>query len=235
MIEPLLQLKHGLIVSAQAAEGEPLCAPEHICALALSGLAGGAKGLRLEGVANIAYVRARTGVPIIGLTKSAVPEAERDSCVYITGTFAEAQALALAGADVIAIDATERKRPDGSKLKDLITDIGKRLNKPVWADISTYQEGVYAAQCGADVVSTTLYGYTSATRLPAEAGPDFELLAQLCRNLNKPVVLEGRVWQPSQVAQAFALGAMAVVVGSAITRPQLITARFVQAIPSLGQ
>lgn len=232
-VNALAQLKGGLIVSSQASEGEPLCAREHICALALSGLNGGACGLRLEGGENIAYVRERTSVPIIGLTKcnDVAPE-NRLTSVYITPTFEDALFIAESGADIIALDATERKRPGGLLLKDLIARIHQELGKTVWADISTYEEGIRAAALGADVVSTTLFGYTQNTEAPESAGPDFDLLARLCKDLNKPVVLEGRVWEPSELNRAFMLGAYAVVVGSAVTRPQLITKRFVKAIPS---
>lgn len=228
----LQRLRKALIVSSQASEGEPLCAPEHICAMALSALNGGARGIRLEGVENVRYVRARTDVPIIGLTKRTVPDEQKYSSVYITATFEEAEQLAAAGADIIALDATSRPRPDGSQLSDLISRIKSQLGKLVWADVSNFEEGAQAAAFGADVVSTTLYGYTAETKLPSDAPPNFDLLAQLCKELNTPVVLEGRVWTPAEVATAFELGVLAVVVGSAITRPQLITQRFVQVIPA---
>lgn len=235
LAEPLIRLRNALIVSAQAAEGEPLCAPEHICALALSGLNGGAKGLRLEGVENVRYLRSRTSVPLIGLTKGVVPDEQRFSSVYITATFAEAEQLSDAGADIIALDATNRPRPDGSTLEELIGKIDTDLKRPVWADVSTFEEGAVAAAFGASVVSTTLYGYTAETKLPPDAPPDFGLVGRLCKELSVPVVLEGRVWHPFEVARAFELGVFAVVVGSAITRPQLITQRFVQATPALDK
>lgn len=229
--DPVALLRHALIVSSQASEGEPLCAPEHICALALSGLNGGARGLRLEGADNIAYVRERTDVPIIGLIKSnSVADADRLSSVYITASFAEAKLCVEAGADIVALDATSRKRADGLNLEDTIEKIHSELMVPVWADISTFEEGLYARKFGADVVSTTLYGYTSETKRAAEDPPDFDLLENLCMKLDCPVILEGRVWHPEEAAKAFELGAYAVVVGSAITRPQLITKRFAKAI-----
>lgn len=232
--ESIGKLEHALIVSSQASDDEPLNSPEHLCALALSGLNGGARALRLEGCKNISYIRSRCEVPIIGLVKSeTVPDEKRLESVYITSTFAEARACAEAGADIIACDATQRPRPDGLSLEELIARIHKELNRPVWADVSTLQEGLAAADCGADVVSTTLYGYTSETKKASDDPPDFELLAQLCRQLRNPVVLEGRVWYPEEVRKAFEAGAYAVVVGSAITRPQLITRRFVKAIPAL--
>jgi putative N-acetylmannosamine-6-phosphate epimerase len=224
-----------LIVSCQASEGEPLCSPEHIKALALSALNGGAGGLRLEGEDNIRVLREATQLPIVGLIKSAhVKESERLHKVYITSTFEEALAVARAGADIIALDATNRPRPEPVTLQDFIARIKNELGKPVWADVSTLSEGHAALAAGADVVSTTMYGYTAETRAPADKGPDMQLLANLCNQLTVPVILEGRVWHPEEVSQAFELGAFAVVVGSAITRPQLITKRFTQACPQEG-
>lgn len=222
-----------LIVSCQASTGEPLCSPEHILALCLSAINGGAGALRLEGVENIKLVRANTKLPIIGLTKDdTIPASDRLKKVYITGSFADAEGLAEAGADIIALDATGRPRPDGLTLQEQISKIHEQLNLPVWADIATFSEAVAARQAGADVISSTMYGYTEETALPPSHGPSFELLKELCQHMNCPVILEGRVWHPEEVARAFELGVHAVVVGSAITRPQLITERFVKAIPA---
>lgn len=231
-LEKLQLLKGGLVVSVQAAEGEPLCHPDHILALALSALNGGAAGLRLEGASNIAHVRKSTIVPIVGLTKSKlVPEKDWTKHVYITPTFEDAEEIAEAGADIIAIDATDRQRPGGVTVAKLIERIQKELNKPVWADCSTLADGLTAAKAGADVISTTLSGYTQETKVPPETtGPDLKLLEAFIRLTDKPVVLEGRVWHPAEVAEAFTLGAFSCVVGSAITRPQLITQRFVNEI-----
>ena len=228
----LAKLKRALVVSCQASEGEPLCSPEHIKAMALSVIAGGARGLRLEGEENIKAVKAKTALPIIGLSKrNDVPEAERLSSVYITATFAEAKRLALAGADIIAIDATARPRPHGERLEDLIAAIHAELDLPVMADISQLKEAQNAEAIGADVISTTLFGYTKETANFSEAGPALDLLKEARNCLRVPLVLEGRVWHPEEVTAAFELGAHAVVVGSAITRPQLITSRFIKAIP----
>ena len=227
------QVAGELIVSCQASTGEPLCSPEHILALALSAINGGAGALRLEGVENIRLVRANTKLPIIGLTKDdTILPSERLKKVYITGSFAEAQSLAEAGADIIALDATGRPRPDGLTLKEQIQKIHDQLKLPVWADVATFSEGVAARESGADVISSTMFGYTEDTVLPPEHGPSFELLKDLCQHIDCPVILEGRVWYPEDVTRAFELGVHAVVVGSAITRPQLITQRFVKAIPA---
>ncbi len=230
-IPPVLKkLAGGLIVSCQASRGEPLDSPEHILALSMSAINGGAIGLRLAGADNIGYVRQRTALPIVGLSKSpAVSHNKRFSTVYITSTFNEAKLLGEAGADIIAFDATARPRPDDLTVAQLIDRIHKELGKLCWADASTLADGLAAAESGADVISTTLSGYTEETS-GETSGPDFKLLEELCKQVNVPVVLEGRVWHPEEVIRALDLGAYAVVVGSAITRPQLITEKFVRAI-----
>ncbi|MBK7747101.1 MAG: N-acetylmannosamine-6-phosphate 2-epimerase [Candidatus Obscuribacter sp.] len=231
-------LSGNLIVSCQASKGEPLCKPEHILALSLSALNGGARALRLEGVENIAFVRQavdalyKVHLPIVGLTKADIAEDQKLTTSYITATFADARALADAGADIIALDATGRRRLDDMTLAETIERIHRDLHKPVWADCATFAEGEAAAACGADIVSTTLFGYTAETALPPEHGPGLELLRQFVDRLDVPVILEGRVWHPEEITEAFTIGAFAVVVGSAITRPQLITERFVKAIPA---
>ncbi len=226
------QLERVLIVSCQASVGEPLCAPTHIAAMALSAIAGGAKALRLEGEENVRALRPLTNLPLIGLTKSKnVSAREQLDKVYITATFKEAELLALSGADIIAIDATDRPRPDGYTAEKLIGDIHTLLNKPVLADISTVEEALSANRWGADLISTTLYGYTKQTYKTDELGPGLFLIKELAGQVVAPLILEGRVWHPEEVRTAFEYGAYAVVVGSAITRPQLITQRFVKAIP----
>jgi N-acylglucosamine-6-phosphate 2-epimerase len=234
--DSIARLEGGLIASCQASSGEPLCRPEHIVALALSALNGGAVGLRLEGADNIRAAREcrqiAKSVPIIGLIKSeSVADEDRLQKVYITNTFAEARMIADAGADIVALDATGRERPDGLTVEETIRRIHTELDKPVWADVARFAEGVAAESAGADVVSTTLYGYTEETTPPWQDGPALELIKDLAENLRVPIVLEGRVWEPREVTAAFEHGAFAVVVGSAITRPRLITERFVKAIP----
>jgi N-acylglucosamine-6-phosphate 2-epimerase len=226
------KLKGVLIVSCQADRGEPLCKPEIIAALSLSVLSGGASALRLEGVENVCAVRAVTDVPIIALTKlHDITYEERMKCAFITSTFEEAHALSDAGADVIAIDATGRPRRDGLSVKEVIARIHDDLDKPVMADLATFEEAVAAAEAGADILSTTLFGYTTETLAGDEVGPGFDLLSKIVEaKLEAPVIMEGRVWNTDEVKKAFELGAHAVVVGSAITRPHHITRRFVRAI-----
>lgn len=232
----LAVLKGGLIVSCQASKGEPLCQPQIIGALCQSALSGGARALRLEGLENISYVRKLTNlsnlsnIPIIGITKT--QDLTKDQMldqVYITSTLDEAISVARAGADIVALDATARPRPDKLSLAQTIENIHKETNALVWADTATIEEARQAQEDGCDIVSTTLYGYTRETELPSDAEPSFEFLEQCIKELKIPVILEGRVWHPEQVERAIKLGAHAVVVGSAITRPHLITERFVKA------
>ena len=235
--ESVARLKGGLIASCQASEGEPLCAPQHILALALSALNGGAIALRLEGDDNIKMVRESKSVPakipLIGLIKSTlIDPKDRLSKAYITSTFEEAKRIADAGADIVALDATGRERPDGHSVKQMIERIHSELGKAVWADCARFEEGMAAAEAGADIVSTTLFGYTAETSSEIELGPALDMLSQLLAHLKVPVILEGRIWYPQELTAAFERGAYAVVVGSAITRPQLITERFVKAIPA---
>jgi len=226
------KLEGVLIVSCQADVGEPLCKPEIIAALSLSVLSGGASALRLE-VENVAAVRAVTDVPIIGLTKiHGITYDERMNSAFITSTFEEAKALSDAGADIIAMDATGRPRKDGLSVEETITRIHNELGKPVMADLATIEEASAASAAGADIISTTLFGYTAETLAGDEVGPGFDLLEAMLKITDAPVIMEGRVWHPEEVTRAFKLGAYAVVVGSAITRPHHITKRFVRAVPS---
>ncbi len=184
---------------------------------------GGAKALRLAGARDIRNAKRLFNVPVIGLTKpDKLPENWKE-VVYITPTLKEVNELINANADIIATDATSRLRPKES-LKDIIKYI-KSHNKLAMADISTCEEGIKARELGFDIISTTLSGYTQYSNQNLKT-PDFKLLERLVKNLDCPVVLEGRIWEPKEVNRAFMLGAHSVVIGSAVTRPQLITKRF---------
>lgn len=232
--ELLNRISGGLIVSCQASTGEPLARPEHILALSETVVMGGAIALRLEGIENIEAVKKSSlSVPLIGLTKiEGLSTDERLDQCFITSSFEEAQGLARAGVDIIALDATSRRRRDGLSLEETISRIHAELGLPVFADVATLAEGKSAQSFGADIVSTTLFGYTRETVSLASDEPGFELLESLCRELDIPVVLEGRVWHPHEVDRAFQIGALSVVVGSAITRPHYITERFVKQTPA---
>ena len=216
-------LESGLIVSCQAGEGNPLRGPTFMAAMARAAEAGGAVAVRVEGPEDIAAVKAAVGIPVIGLWKLEHPGFEP----YITPTLASAEAVKEAGADLIALDATLRPHPEGTAAE--VLGAVKALGLPLFADVSTVEEGVAAAEAGAVYLSTTLSGYTPYTE--KTDGPDFALVRDLVAAVSPPVVAEGRFWTPDQVAEAFALGAHAVVVGTAITNPREITKRFVEAVP----
>lgn len=222
-IQSLLEdLRGRLVVSCQAQPGEPLHGPDHMTAMALSAVAGGAAGIRCESPSDIRAIRAAVDLPLIGLWKQG-----REG-VYITPTLEAALAVAEAGADLVAIDATVRPRPDGRRLDETIDELSRR-GIPVMADVSNLAEGIAASAAGAAVVSTTLAGYTPETR--GVSAPDLGLVAALARELTIPVFAEGRISTPDQLAAAFDAGAWSVVVGGAITRPAVITASFVAALP----
>ena len=223
------ELKNKVIVSVQAMPDEPLYKEECIVAMMQSVVMGGASALRVAGardVKNAKKLFALFDIPVIGLTKPDKLPQNWKNVVYITPTLKEVNELIDAGADIIAFDGTSRPRE--CPLEDMIAKI-KSAGKLSMADIATFEEGLNCAKLGADILSTTLSGYTSDTETDVDT-PDFELLQKLVKNTNLPVILEGRIWEPHQVKNAFELGAHSVVIGSAITRPQLITKRFLEAL-----
>ncbi len=220
------RLKGKVVVSVQAMPSEPLYLEKCMVAMMQSVVKGGAGALRVAGARDVKNAKKLFDIPVIGLTKPNIIPENWQEIVYITPTQKEVIELIEAGADIIAFDGTMRKRPENAKLEDLIKYI--KLNKRIsMADISTLEEGLNAEKLGANILSTTLSGYTQFSQNRGEE-PDFELLEQLVKNTKLPIVLEGRIWEPWQVEKAFELGAHCVVIGSAITRPQLITKRFVQ-------
>ncbi|WP_434222375.1 N-acetylmannosamine-6-phosphate 2-epimerase [Limnospira platensis CENA597] len=220
----MLTLPSGLIVSCQAPVDSPLHDPEIIAAIAKTAVKRGAVGVRIDTPAHIAAVRQQVAQPIIGLWKRQFP----GFSVYITPRFEEAAAIAQAGADIIAIDATLRNRPDGETVPSLIAQIHQKLAKPVMADIDTLAAAIAAVEAGADCVGTTLYGYTEATKHLSP--PGFELLSQLVKQLDCPVICEGGISSPTFAKQAIALGANAIVVGTAITGIDYLVQGFQEAI-----
>ena len=218
-------LKNQVIISVQAMPDEPVYEEECLIAMMKSVINGGAKALRVAGARDVQNAKKLFNVPVIGLTKPGkLPDNWLD-VVYITPTMKEVTQLIDAGADIIATDATKRKRPKES-LKEILEGIKKR-NKLAMADISTFEEGINAKNLGFDIISTTLSGYTGYTKSDLKT-PDYALLEKLVKELDCPVILEGRIWEPCEVDKAFSLGAHAVVIGSAVTRPQLITKRFIE-------
>lgn len=220
------KIKGTVIVSVQAMPCEPLYSENCMNAMMKSVINGGAGGLRVAGIRDIKNAKKMFNVPVIGITKpERIPENYKE-IVYITPTVKDVLDIVNAGADIVAFDGTQRKRPNGEKIEDLIKYI--HINKRIaMADISTLEEGLNAKEKGADIISTTLAGYTLESSNSPSDKPDFKLLEELVKSVNIPVILEGRIWEPEEVNKAFNIGAFAVVIGSAITRPQLITKRFV--------
>ncbi len=223
MIPSVARLRGRLIVSCQAPPDSPLHHPAMIAALAQCAERGGAGGVRIDGPDDVAAVRRAVSVPIIGLYK--IPHS---SPVYITPTFEMARDIARAGADIVAVQATREREDTGTPLADLVGRIHAECGIPVMADVSTRDEGLAAATAGADLVATTMAGYTPHSRhMP---GPDLDLVHDLVNRCPVPVVAEGRITTPEEAAAALRAGAWAVVVGRAITMPDAITARFVRAL-----
>lgn len=222
-LEPL---RGGLVVSCQALPEEPLFGSEIMARMARAAQVGGAVGIRANTPDDIRAIKAVIpALPLIGLWKVIVPGFEE---VYITPRLREAVAVAQAGADIIALDATRRPHPEGTAA-ELIAAVKTATEKAVMADIATEADALAAIEAGADILSTTLSGYTADS--PPLEGPDLELVARLAaRNLPIPVIAEGRIQTPEQARAALEAGAFAVVVGGAITRPQQITQWFAQAM-----
>ena len=224
-LDPLLaSLEGGLIVSCQASPGNPMDSPEILAAFAKCADEAGAVAIRANHGRNIAAIVKAVRLPVIGLKKREVPEFE----IYITPEWQDVAEAAEAGAKIIALDATSRPRPGPDDFRALTKRIHEELDLLVMADISTVDEGSKAREDGADVVSTTMSGYTSYTQDRYDLGPDIDLVEGLAKRLDCPVVCEGRISTPSQAGSALNAGAFAVVVGTAITAPTWIAEQFVK-------
>ncbi len=220
------KLKNNVIISIQAMPDEPLYKEDCMMALIDSVInLGGADVVRLAGFRDIKNVKEKyPDVTVIGITKpDKIPDNYKE-IVYITPQIADCKKVIEAGADIVAFDGTMRPRPNGETLGDLIDFIHSK-NKLAMADIATYEEAKNACKLGCDIVSTTLSGYTKETQNNPDK-PDFELVKKIKKELNIFTILEGKIWEKQDIIDAFNSGADAVVIGSAVTRPQLITKRF---------
>jgi glucokinase-like ROK family protein len=221
----LLRIKQSLIVSCQAIPGDPLDDTETLRRIARAAIAGGAAGLRLHSAEHIAAVRRDSTLPIIGIKKVYANDQLR-----ITPDFAAASELAAAGADIIALDCTDRQWTTGEPWQSIVQRIHQELNLPVMADVSTLEEALAAAAAGVDAIGPTLNGYTEQTK--RAPGFNWPLLRDMVQKTGRPIIAEGQISTPEEAKRAVQLGAWSVVVGSAITRPGVITAQFVQALAS---
>ncbi|WP_042143534.1 N-acetylmannosamine-6-phosphate 2-epimerase [Paucisalibacillus sp. EB02] len=220
----LSTIQGKLIVSCQALEDEPLHGSSLMAKMAEAAKVGGAKAIRCNTVSDAVAIKKQTGLPIIAIIKRDYT----DSDIYITPTLKEVKELLAINPEVIALDATNRRRPNDEGLKDIVHYIHENSDTLVMGDIATLQDAAYANDCQVDILSSTLSGYTEETA--QKHGPDFELVKELTRKYNIPIIAEGKLNTPDDAKRMLDLGAWSVVVGGAITRPQLITKSFVSAI-----
>lgn len=222
----LEKIKGGLIVSCQALEDEPLHSSFIMGRMALAAKQGGAVGIRANSPVDINEIKKITGLPIIGIIKRDYPDSE----IYITPTIKEVDELLNSECEIIAVDATNRKRPNNESLQNLVARVHE-YGKLIMADVSTFEEAKAAEKLGFDIVSTTMSGYTNYSR--QLVGPDIELIKECVKDIKIPVIAEGRIATVEDLEVILKLGVHAVVMGSIITRPQLITKKYVDVINSL--
>jgi N-acylglucosamine-6-phosphate 2-epimerase len=221
--EALERMRGGLVVSVQAPPTSPLAAPVHMAAIARAAEAGGALGIRAEGTGDVAAIKAAVSLPVIGLRKRSVAATD----VYITPTLEDALSVLAAGADLIAVDATDRPRPEAGTGAAFVGAVVREVGPRVLADVDSLAAGLAAREAGATAVASTLAGYVGDAPPPAE--PDVALVERLAAELDCPVLAEGRYATEDRVRAALEAGAFAVVVGTAITDPVTLTRRFVDA------
>ncbi len=227
----LEQIKGKLVVSCQALDNEPLHSPFIMSRMALAAQQGGAAGIRANSVADIEAISAQVDLPIIGIIKRDYADSE----VFITATLREIDELMTVAPQMIALDATQRPRPADATLAGLVTQIRERYPRvQLMADIASVEEAAIAAELGFDCIGTTLYGYTAGSTGHKLAENDCAFLRAVLNAVSVPVIAEGNVDTPELAARCLQLGAHAVVVGGAITRPQQIAARFAAAIVQQG-
>lgn len=219
------ELRHKLIVSCQALPDEPLHSDFIMARMAVAAKEGGASGIRANSVVDITAIQKAVDLPIIGIIKRDYEGAD----VYITATMKEVDELMTVRPDIIAIDATTSTRPNGESLKEFFQKVKEKYPDQLWmADCSTIDEMLTADQLGFDYIGTTLVGYTKQSQGDKIESNDFEIIRKALSKLSHPLIAEGNIDTPDKVRRVLELGAYSVVVGSAITRPQLITKKFVE-------
>ncbi len=227
MNERINTLKGKLIVSCQALPDEPLHSSYIMGRMALAAKVGGAGGIRANTKKDIREIQSMVDLPIIGIVKRDYP----DSVVHITPTMREIDELIEAGPDIIALEATDDLRPGGMALETFYRQIREKYPDIVlMADCSTVDEAVKADEMGFDFIGTTMVGYTKQSRDDHIDKDDFKILRTILGKVKHPVIAEGNINTPEKARRVIELGAFCVVVGSIITRPQLITKSFVEAL-----
>lgn len=220
-------IKNNLIVSCQALEHEPLHSSFIMSRMALAAKEGGAKGIRANSVEDICEIKKTVDLPIIGIIKKGYDKYS----VFITPTMEEVEALVKIGVDIIAMDATSRKRPGDLDLDSFFKMVKDKFpNQKFMADCSTIEEAIHADEIGFDFIGTTLVGYTPQSQGLKIEKNDFEIIRKILSQVKHPVIAEGNIDTPLKVKRVLELGCYSVVVGSIITRPQFITKRFTDMI-----
>lgn len=230
-MDKLNSIEHKLVVSCQALPDEPLHSSFIMARMARAAKEGGAAGIRANTVPDIAAIQEEVDLPVIGIIKRDY----EDSDIYITPTMKEVDELMIVKPEVIAMDATNRLRPGNETLDDFFARCKAKYPDQIWmADCSTVEEALHADELGFDIVSTTLVGYTPESENLHIEDEDFQILKDILKDARAKVIAEGNIDTPEKARRVLELGCFSVVVGSIITRPQVITKRFTSAIDSLS-
>ncbi len=225
--EILKKLKGQLVVSCQALPDEPLHSSFIMSRMALAAKQGGAGGIRANTKEDIAEIKKLVDLPVIAIIKRDYP----DSGIYITPTMKEIRELMEVKPEIIALDATDRLRPEGKTLDQFFAEIKAEFpDQLLMADCSTYEECIHADELGFDFVGTTMVGYTPQSKNLKIDEDDFKILRDVLANVKHRVICEGNIDSPQKARRVIDLGSFCVVVGSSITRPQLITKKYAQAL-----
>lgn len=227
MNEKLQAIRGHLIVSCQALENEPLHSSMIMGRMARAAKEGGACGIRANTPEDIKEIRKNVELPVIGIIKKDYSDSE----IYITPTMEEIDALMLDAPEIVAVDATNRTRPGGKTLDEFFFEVKKKYPQiHLMADCSTIEEAVHADELGFDFVGTTLVGYTPESKNDKIEANDFEIIRNILEKVKAPIIAEGNIDVPAKAKRVIELGCFSVVVGGAITRPQLITKKFSEAL-----
>ncbi|MEV2794458.1 N-acetylmannosamine-6-phosphate 2-epimerase [Paenibacillus larvae] len=225
----LNRIKKKLVVSCQALENEPLHSSFIMSKMALAAVEGGASGIRANSKEDVIAIKKEVSVPVVGIVKRDY----KDSEVYITATRREIDELLESGCEMIALDATLRKRPMNETIPGIIAYVKEKSpDMQLMADIASVEDAIEPEKAGFDCVSTTLYGYTNATKGCKLYDNNFEFLKRVLDVVSIPAIAEGNIFTPEMARKVLEMGAHSVIVGGAITRPQQITARFINALHS---